>query len=377
MLIRIILLKKLQILLTLINLCWEQSHHDPALFVKRDENQNFIGIVAYHVDDFIHCGLKSFGALDMDKAIVRFSAGKREAKAFKYIGFDVKQDDYSVSLDMKGYLKDIDIPEVLPGRAKLKSDQLPTREIREFRRCVGILMVQGCRPDKSFDLVELSLKLKKACLLDLVKICKVLQHIKGEPGFVAFSDLVNPLQWGVVVFTDASLANLSDGCSSMGAHVILVTGCGRNCCVLSWQANKIKRVVRSTLAAEMLSPKKDLEEAIFLRNMIGFMGWKLVLFQLIVDSGIVDNKSRVEAIHSTKAVGDKLLRINVGAIKEFLKKGLVNSIRWCDSSTQIEDCLTKKGASGHILLEIIQSGCQKVLTYVSGQTYVCSICIFD
>ena len=30
-------------------------------------------------------------------------------------------------------------------------------------------------------------------------------------------------------FTDASFANLSDGCSSMGAHVILVTGCGRNC----------------------------------------------------------------------------------------------------------------------------------------------------
>ena len=71
----------------------------------------------------------------------------------------------------------------------------------------------------------------------------------------------------------------------------------------------------------------------------------------ILVGGIVDNKSTVEAIHSTKAVSDKLLRINVGAVKEFLKKGLVNSIRWCDSSTQI--------ASGHILLNILQSGCQK------------------
>ena len=191
----------------------------------------------------------------MDKVTVRLSAGKREVKAFKYIGCDVKQDDYSISLDMKGYLKDIDIPEVLPGRAKLKSDQLSTREIREFRRCVGILnwVVQGCRSDKSFDLVEFSMTLKKACVFDLVKICKVLQHSKGEQGFVAFPDLENPLQWGVVAFTDASLANLSDGCSSMGAHVILVTGCGRNCCVLSWQANKIKRVVRSTLATDAQS----------------------------------------------------------------------------------------------------------------------------
>ena len=64
-----------------------------------------IGIVACHVDDFMHCGLNSFSALVMDKVIVRFSAGKREAKAFKYIGFDVKQDDYSISFDMKGYLR--------------------------------------------------------------------------------------------------------------------------------------------------------------------------------------------------------------------------------------------------------------------------------
>ena len=55
----------------------------------------------------------------------------------------------------------------------------------------------------------------------------------------------------------------------------------------------------------------------------------------------------MEAIHSTKAVSDKLLIINVGALKEFLEKGLVNSIR-CDSSTQITDCMTNKGASAHI-----------------------------
>ena len=142
--------------------------------------------------------------------------------------------------------------------------------------------------------------------------------------------------------------------------MIPVTGCGRNCCVLSWQANKIKRVVRSTLAAEMLSLEEGLEEAIFLRNM---MEWIYGLAACTIPVGsIVDNNSTVEAIHSTKAVNDKLLRINVGALKEFLEKCLGNSIRWCDSSTQIADCMTKKGASGHILLEILQSGCQKLLT---------------
>ena len=130
--------------------------------------------------------------------------------------------------------------------------------------------------------------------------------------------------------------------------MIPVTGYGRNCCVLSWQANKIKRVVRSTLAAEMLSLEEGLEEAILLRNM---MEWIYGLAaRTIPVGGIVDNNSTVEAILSTKAINDKLLRINVGALKEFLEKCLGNSIRWCDSSAQIADCMTKKGASGHILL---------------------------
>ena len=41
-----------------------------------------------------------------------------------------------------------------------------------------------------------------------------------------------------------------------------------NCAPLCWKANKIKRKVRSTLAAEALALESGLEHAIFLRDLL-------------------------------------------------------------------------------------------------------------
>ena len=71
---------------------------------------------------------------------------------------------------------------------------------------------------------------------------------------------------------------------------------------------------------------------------------------------IVDSRGLVDSAHSTKSVDDKRLRIDIAAIKEFLQKGEINSIRWCPGGLQLSNCMTKKGASGSTLLELLQSG---------------------
>ena len=42
----------------------------------------------------------------------------------------------------------------------------------------------------------------------------------------------------------------------------------RNSCPIDWQGNKIKRVVRSTLAAETLSLQEGSEAAFYLRSIM-------------------------------------------------------------------------------------------------------------
>jgi len=74
----------------------------------------------------------------------------------------------------------------------------------------------------------------------------------------------------------------------------------------------------------------------------------------------VDNKSVVEAIHSTKAVDNKLLRIDIGSIKQLVNTNKIASISWCPGSIQLANPLTKKGAQSSLLRTIILTGKMKL-----------------
>ena len=75
-----------------------------------------------------------------------------------------------------------------------------------------------------------------------------------------YIDCVLSLNWSrlfkkITVFTDASPGNINNGVGtySTGAQISWMIDGKSNCCPIAWQANKVKLVVRSTIAAECLS----------------------------------------------------------------------------------------------------------------------------
>ena len=70
------------------------------------------------------------------------------------------------------------------------------------------------------------------------------------------------------MFSDAALGNINSGTGSTGANIIWIKDRKGKCCSICWQANKIKRVVRSTIAAEALSLQDGLESALYYRKII-------------------------------------------------------------------------------------------------------------
>jgi hypothetical protein len=210
----------------------------------------------------------------------------------------------------------------------------------------------GTRPDIAFEVVEMSTKLKQPQVEDLLRANKNIVKLKEGHGFVFYPDLGDRHFWKMVVLSDASFANMQDGCSSCGGHVIVLVGQNQACCVLAWSSKKIKRVVRSTLAAEMLSLSEALEHTIYLRHEV----MELVGKGSLPIIGIVDNKSVVDALYSTKSVGDKRLRIDVGAVKEMLRDGVVDKVVWVPGSDMVADVLTKKGVASYQILQLIQTG---------------------
>ena len=111
-------------------------------------------------------------------------------------------------------------------------------------------------PQLTFQLAELRRKQASPKVQDLLKLNKVIRAAKEiERKIMIRSIPVEHLRFMGV--HDAAHANLEGGASQQGHLVLAVHASVTNCrvlvSVLSWQSKKIKRVVRSSLAAETCS----------------------------------------------------------------------------------------------------------------------------
>jgi hypothetical protein len=336
---------------TLLILGCSQSKLDPSMFFWRKEG-GIEGILVSHIDDFLHAGSELFENAIMMKLRDRFLAGKIAEDQFQYIGFQIQQRGDHILLDQNHYVDNVKLRNLTSQRLSEKRSELDIQEYTMLRSLAGKInwTVQGSRPDLAFDLVEISMKFKKAVVNDLNKAMKALRHLKNGKSEIIFPCLENYSHWTLVVFSDAAHANLCDGISSMMGYIVFLVGKNSKCCPLSWNGCKIKRVVRSTLAAETLSLQMALEDAIYLKTMIH----ELITIEVPI-VGFVDNRSLFESLHSTRMVEDKRLRIDIGSMKQLLQEKEVD-IKWCPGENQLANCLTKKGSSNLDLLTVLQSG---------------------
>ena len=94
---------------------------------------------------------------------------------------------------------------------------------------------------------------------DVIELRKLVTCIKNDKNQMAFPHLnLNSIE--LITYADGSFNNLPNG-RSQGGHIIFPTDNGKNCCPLIWNSSKFKRVVRSTLAAEVLALGDGCESA--------------------------------------------------------------------------------------------------------------------
>ena len=268
----------------------------------------------------------------------------------------VKQYENRVILDHSEYIERMKNETVDPKRATDKKEILTTQEQKLYRQLVGQLnwAVQGSRPDMAFEMINMSTKLKQGTVENLVRVIKKISRMKDFHSYMTFPRLNKAAELKIVVFTDASLGNINEGTGSTGAYIVWLMDNTGQCCPIAWNAHKIKRVVRSTLAAETLGLEEGLEASYYYREMLAsILGVKP---RTVMIEAYVDNKSIIEAILSTRLVEDKRLRVDVAAIKESLQLHDVKTIQWVPGHLQLANPMTKQGASGFNLLKVLQSG---------------------
>ena len=209
----------------MIDLGCERCSLEPALFYFK-KNGELKGMMACHIDDFLHAGDEDFESTCMKPLRHRFLAGKLEEGKFKYVGFQKQQNRDGIIIDQSEYVEDIENVSLSSQRILSKREKLTPEELTQLRELVGHLnwAVQGTRPDMTFDLIDLSTKFASGVVDHLQRATKCIKKLKEQKSLVYLPCLNAMKTWRLVVYSDAALANLHDGISSMGACLLFLVG---------------------------------------------------------------------------------------------------------------------------------------------------------
>ena len=139
--------------------------------------------------------------------------------------------------------------------------------------------------------------------------------------------------------------------SSQGGSIIFLSGQSGKMVPISWSSRKLRRVVKSTLAAEAMALLDAIDDNIWLTNILN----EMLGLKIEISVFNTDNMSLVDAIHSTKPTEEKRLRVDIAGIKESVEKKEFE-IRWIKKEQQLADVLTKQGADNHLLLDVLRNG---------------------
>ena len=343
---------------TLLDLKCKQSSVDKALFYWYDDTDKILlGIFIMHVDDFIYSGTKVFKETVINRLIHVYKVGKIEENSFKYIGIQISNNNGTILVDQTCYVSNLEEIPISKERALRKNDELSSKELSQLRSTIGQLnwLANQTRPDITYDILEHSVSIKSAKVENILQVNKIIKKVKTDEVFIQFPDLGDVSSWKLVVYTDASYANIPDGVSSAGGNIIFIVGENNRCCPISWCSNKIKRVVKSTIAAEALSLVNGLDNAFYVGCLLS-----KIIFPQQKENGIpiisyIDNKSLFENVHATTLVSEKRLRVDLAAIQQMVNKDEV-TLRWIPAAQQLSDCLTKRGASVKSLVRVLSEG---------------------
>ena len=348
----------------LMDLGCEKMKMDPAMFIYFDENKNTeevkepIGLAVTHVDDMLSAGENKFETDVIDKMKSAFKFGSEEELDFRYVGLNIVQYREGIKVDNNHYVQAMELPNMELVKNINLDTVMNSEGQTEFRSVMGKLtaLAHTSRPDICFEVKVLASKFGKANKRDLQTALRRMIKLKSEDTTMCFPDLGLDLDnWVLVGFGDAGVKSMPDKITSVGGHVMALCNKSNNrCCVLSWKSKKIRRKVISSLAGEALAMIGTIGEIVYTRAVLEQLYGKRV--NKIPSLVVTDSKNLEEAIQSTSLVEDSWLIPDIAVIKEAIEEKTVTHVRRVKSQEMLANCLTKAGASGAELLNVLRTG---------------------
>ena len=156
-------------------------------------------------------------------------------------------------------------------------------------------------------------------------------------------------QCKILTYSDASFANVYDA-KSQGGYITYLSD-GQKSFPLAWQSQKVKRVVKSTQAAETLAMVDAAEASVYYRSfLLELTGLKDKDDKLFPIHCKTDSAALHASVHSNTQILDKRLHIETAILRGMLSSEEIASITWVPKESQCADGLTKAGCPSNKIL---------------------------
>ena len=236
-----------------------KCNSDPCVwrFVK---DGVLLGLIGAHVDDFLICGNESEEwkqILKVFQAAFRWSPW--EEGKFKQCGVSIIQNlDGSITQSQSEYLTTLTEIELSNERKLHPNSPVSESERTQLRALLGGLqwLVTQTRVDGMQDVNLLQSCVAGATVETMLSANKVLRKLRQGPAELYTRKMPEGESHHVVAWSDASWANRRD-VKSTGGYLIGLCGQGvldgkrGHVTVVSWGTNKLKRVAKSSMSAEL------------------------------------------------------------------------------------------------------------------------------
>ena len=358
----------------------QQSQIDPCLFTLRVKGQ-LVGVCGIHVDDLLGGGTPAMEAI-LTKLRAKLPFGDYRTFTIRYTGIEIRQcpKTYEIEIGQETYIDALECVQTKP--LGVASTPLPDKSL--LRTCAGQLawVSNATRPDQAFLSSYLQGVQDKGLVSHVALYNKGIREMKEKKVCLRFPSSVPIDDWRLVCITDAGWATRDNG-DSQGGYLLLIAESKMlkreqaKCWLVDWSSKKLKRAVRSSVAAETLSGQNGLDavelfQALMEETLRNVTPRQFREMTPKHEAGLViDSKGFYDAITRSccsQAVSvERRLQIDYAIAKETMQKQNITPF-WVNNLRMAADCLTKLKGETKLLYEILERGVYQIkVCSVSGR----------
>ena len=341
-------------------------------------------ILSTHVDDLKGGARKAIAEKLLKFLNDKFGACKAEWNRFTHTGVEHERSEEGIYCHQKKYaaekLKAITLEKNATDDKGPVTEELHTKYSEQLGKVAWMVLT---RADDAIYIQSLQRRNHNPRYSDIKRLNAVIRHMQRKPLGI-WCPMIRTENVRILGFTDSAFKAQEDENTALALRGlaaliasddkreqqkgVIEIGTDHDIHLMEWIVRRLKRVVRSTFAAELNALIDTIESLLLLQLILHqcYCGTDEDAEQLIIklEAGklyppidvFVDAKSVSDAISANELCTpqESSLKVHLIAIRDRLQRGLLRSISWTDTRDMLADALTKGG----INRDMIQSAMQ-------------------